>query len=465
MVNSLKYISPFMHTSLYRYSQFNSFDDLEQSGILKYCLTPELSEKIRNQTPPPFDALRHDEVVSPAKQLQTHSGSVTPSSPDATGRLTSRTSAFGSDPTPSIEMYKLDTDGIETQVQEITTPTIVQTNLEESPLPKNTRYFSRKPDTLFWSIFIAHYGVDEFTEIGSKYMNREMEEKMRVVEFIKKNRPRMKSMKITSATGEEMMGDLLTNQSTSMLVLPALALFYETRIWIVSEETNTYLEYLPCVYERDPIEIVPDTDDRIQERSGQTMFGRISNNIPENDVGVCRNIQERVGSVRDKGQTMFGRISDDLRPDEVGSPSKQLQTPSGSVTASSPNVSNIMIVYRATYNGRVSYTTETMDEPSNLIERIQQTMIRIENIEHPFKGISTYKLVDLEEIARKLNVHIPAGVQTDVVSTHFSVNNRKVEDQRGSIVKWKKNDWYVAISRHAQLGWLEPTRTRKPRGK
>ena len=28
----------------------------------------------------------------------------------------------------------------------------------------------------------------------------------------------------------------------------------------------------------------------IQERSGQTMFGRISNNIPENDVGVCRNI-------------------------------------------------------------------------------------------------------------------------------------------------------------------------------
>ena len=32
-----------------------------------------------------------------------------------------------------------------------------------------------------------------------------------------------------------------------------------------------------------------DTDD-IQERSGQTMFGRISNNIPENDVGVCRNI-------------------------------------------------------------------------------------------------------------------------------------------------------------------------------
>jgi hypothetical protein len=196
-------------------------------------------------------------------------------------------------------------------------------------------------------------------------MNREIEEKMRVMEFIKKNRPRMKSMKITAATGEEMMGDLLTNQSTSMLVLPALALFYETRLWIVSEETNTYLEYLPTVYERDPIEIVPDTDDRIHI------------------------------------------------------------------------VYNIMIIYRTTHNNRVSYTTETTEERSNLIEKIQQTMIRIENIEHPFKGISTYKLVDLEEIAKKLNVQIPAEI------------------------KWKKNDWYVAISRHAQLGWLEPTRGRK----
>ena len=31
-------------------------------------------------------------------------------------------------------------------------------------------------------------------------------------------------------------------------------------------------------------------NNRIQERSGRTLFGRISNNIPENDVGVCRNI-------------------------------------------------------------------------------------------------------------------------------------------------------------------------------
>ena len=36
----------------------------------------------------------------------------------------------------------------------------------------------------------------------------------------------------------------------------------------------------------------------IQERSGQTMFGRISNNIPENDVGVCRNINTVVQKLK-----------------------------------------------------------------------------------------------------------------------------------------------------------------------
>ena len=213
----MKDISPFMHTSLYRYSQFNTFDELEQSGIFKYCLTSELSEEIMKKSlcvKPTIDVI----ADTPIQEVD----------PTTSGWDISRPVAV-----PIV---------IGTEVPNIVEPEriIVPQNQHQ-----NTRYSSRKPDTLFWSIFIAHYGVDEFTEIGSKYMNREMEEKMRVVEFIKKNRPRMKSVKITAATGEEMMGDLLTNQSTSMLVLPALALFYETRIWIVSEETNTYLEYLP----------------------------------------------------------------------------------------------------------------------------------------------------------------------------------------------------------------------------
>ena len=74
------------------------------------------------------------------------------------------------------------------------------------------RFSPKKPDTLFWSIFVAHYGVDEFLQIGSKYMNREIEEKTHTMEFLGKNRPLQKSLKITAASGQEIMGDLMTNK-------------------------------------------------------------------------------------------------------------------------------------------------------------------------------------------------------------------------------------------------------------
>ena len=341
-IMNMKEISPFMHNALYRYSQFNTFEEFEQSGMLKHCLhlcrfksPTNVCDSSGKVTLPCAFSMRKGVTNDLSEEILKKSVSEIIQDVEPVSIVIGTEEPIKSGP--------------------ITVPIVsVPVPLKEPPIrPSNTRFNSRKPDTLFWSIFIAHYGVREFTEIGSKYMNREMEEKMRVMEFIKKNRPRMKSMKITAATGEEMMGDLLTNQSTSMMVLPALALFYETHIWIVSEETNTYLEY------------VPGTD-----------------------------------------------TTDDT---------------------------NYMIIYRATHNGRVSYTTETNEEPRNLIEKIQQTMIRIESIERPFKGISTYKLVDLEEIARKIKVQIPAGE------------------------KWKKNDWYVAITRYAQLGWLEPTRGRKPK--
>ena len=356
MAHTMKEISPFMQTALFNYSQFNTFDEFSQSGMLKYCLTNDLSEEIlKKSVSHIIEDKKIQEVENIIVEIPIIEKSIHITVP-ITGKV-------GEDR----RLY---------QVSDVTR--------EPQNQYQNTRFNSRKPDTLFWSIFIAHYGVREFTEIGSKYMNREIEEKMRVMEFIKKNRPRMKSMKITAATGEEMMGDLLTNQSTSMLVLPALALFYETRLWIVSEETNTYLEYLPTSYNRDFVQ---------------------------------------------GGETLQPKNSGGRRPDEFEI-----------VPGTEINIDySTMIIYRATYNGRVSYTTETNEEPSNLIEKIQQTMIRIENVEHPFKGISTYKLVDLEEIANKLKVQIPAGE------------------------KWKKNDWYVAITRYAQLGWLEPTRGRKPK--
>ena len=52
-------------------------------------------------------------------------------------------------------------------------------------------------------------------------------------------------MKISVATGQEMMGDLLTNRQTVLSMMPAFAMYYQSVIWLVSEDSKTYLEFLP----------------------------------------------------------------------------------------------------------------------------------------------------------------------------------------------------------------------------
>jgi hypothetical protein len=106
--------------------------------------------------------------------------------------------------------------------------------------PPIRRFSPRKPDSLFWSMFVAHYGVDIFFQIGNKYMNRELEEKTHVMEFLGKNRPLQKSLKITAASGQEIMGDLMTNKQTTLVMLSAFAMFYKKTLWIVSETSRTY---------------------------------------------------------------------------------------------------------------------------------------------------------------------------------------------------------------------------------
>lgn len=115
---------------------------------------------------------------------------------------------------------------------------VVEPIVPVMPLPR--RFSPKKPDTLFWSMFVAHYGVDDFLQIGSKYMNREIEEKTQTMEFLGKNRSLQKSLKITAALGQEIMGDLMTNKQTTLAMLPAFAMYYKKTLWVVSETSRTY---------------------------------------------------------------------------------------------------------------------------------------------------------------------------------------------------------------------------------
>ena len=70
-----------------------------------------------------------------------------------------------------------------------------------------------------------------------------------------------------------------------------------------------------------------------------------------------------------------------------------------------PDISNELPYYiiNRTIDGFYNINIDTRAEG---IQKIRDTMIRLESYDKPFKGISTYKVVDLEEFAEKLGLDL-----------------------------------------------------------
>ena len=104
------------------------------------------------------------------------------------------------------------------------------------------------PDTLFWSVFIAVHGESEFLQIGTKYANREWEEKNLIRQEIAKN-PKMcqtTNHKITLKNVQEMMSEYMTGvNKTSLLGLVGFSVYYKIPIYLVDPVKKTHLSFLP----------------------------------------------------------------------------------------------------------------------------------------------------------------------------------------------------------------------------
>ena len=64
---------------------------------------------------------------------------------------------------------------IEIENIQTTPPTHIIENIR--PIMKSVLFSPRKEDTLFWSIYVLHHGEAEYTMIGGKYKNAELQEK------------------------------------------------------------------------------------------------------------------------------------------------------------------------------------------------------------------------------------------------------------------------------------------------
>jgi len=104
----------------------------------------------------------------------------------------------------------------------------------------------KQKDSIFWCIFIFVYGYSEYLMVGSKYGNRELEEKQKMMVFFKEHQKLLKSTnhKITNGNIQEMQAEYLSFQNeTTLLGVIGFSVFYNIRILLVDASKKIYLDF------------------------------------------------------------------------------------------------------------------------------------------------------------------------------------------------------------------------------
>ena len=103
-------------------------------------------------------------------------------------------------------------------------------------------------DSLFWSIYMAIHGFNEYSQIARNYGVAELNEKQKISEYISNNPELFKhtNHKLTKVLLKEIMSDFMTNQKSlsfdSLIILPV---YYKCTIYIIYENKNTYIRFAP----------------------------------------------------------------------------------------------------------------------------------------------------------------------------------------------------------------------------
>jgi len=121
------------------------------------------------------------------------------------------------------------------------------TPTENVPLQKEPKqiFIPKNQDSLFWCIYAASYGATSYWMIGNKYKNMEMEEKQKMVDFIKTQATILKGFtpKISQTTLQEAKSDLLLDKKTSWWTFQIMCIYYKIHAIVIYE--NTFFEFQP----------------------------------------------------------------------------------------------------------------------------------------------------------------------------------------------------------------------------
>ena len=107
---------------------------------------------------------------------------------------------------------------------------------------KDRPFMPVQPDTLFWCIFIAHYEYTEYTMVRNRYHNKEIEEKQRIMEAIRKTPDMIKAagIKMTKIRVQQCLSELMVDQKTTLQTCLVMCVYYKIRIFLIYK--HTFLE-------------------------------------------------------------------------------------------------------------------------------------------------------------------------------------------------------------------------------
>jgi hypothetical protein len=122
----------------------------------------------------------------------------------------------------------------------------------------------KQRDTLFWCLYMAKHGYDEYKEIKQNYGAKQLDIQRQIGEHLRSNLHLVKNvnMRITKASAQEILSDLLTDtKKTEMNVLYGYCIYYELNLILLNSTGENYLEIISNTFaDSHPIFVIQKND-------------------------------------------------------------------------------------------------------------------------------------------------------------------------------------------------------------
>ena len=136
-------------------------------------------------------------------------------------------------------------------VQILETPQPEPPQILETPPPPIIEFIlPTHQDSLFWCIYIAMHGYNDYQQVSRNYGVKELEIKQKIGNYIQANPSKMKktNMKITKAAVQEILSELLTSvRETSFFSMIGMLVYYNINILIIDATGKKMLKFVSDV--------------------------------------------------------------------------------------------------------------------------------------------------------------------------------------------------------------------------